>query len=284
MIRIDTPDDPRLDLYVGLPDRQVRMRTDLFLAEGRLVVERLVQSGLRLHSLLCSEKKAGAWRGVWPGDVPMHVCSEQVLRYTVGFRLHQGVIAAGFVPAPLSLDDIVGDGRAPSPGPSPAEGRRRTLVVLPEITNVDNLGLLVRIAAGLGADALVLGERCNDPWYRRAVRLSMGAVFKLPIVRSSDILADLRRLRETFGFEVVGTALCDDATPLREASRSEKLAIVFGSEGYGLTDAQLAACDRLVTIPMHAGVDSLNVAVCAGIVLHHFAPPSSPRPSEETRG
>ncbi len=280
-------DDPRLELYVGLPDKQVRRDTALFLAEGALVVERLLESGLRLHSLLCSDRKAGAWRSRWPEDVPMFVCPEDVLRDTVGFRLHQGVIAAGYVPADRTLEDVSappiqgctrGHGRdpeAPSPGPSRVEGdsSARTLVVCPEITNVDNLGLLIRIAAALGVDAMVLGERCNDPWYRRSVRLSMGTIFKLPIVRSDNIARDLRRLRDAFTFDVVGTALRDDALDLKLADRADRLAVVLGSEGYGLSEEHLGLCSRVVTIPMHAGVDSLNVAVAAGIVLHHFAPP-----------
>lgn len=253
---IESPDDPRLELYLGLRDRQVRSWTELFLAEGNLVVERLIDSGLRRHSLLCALKRATKWRSAWPDPDTLLVAPDDVLEAAVGFRLHQGVIAAGYVPPSTPLEHVAG---------------LNTLVVLPEITNVDNLGLLVRIAAGLGTDAIVLGPRCNDPWYRRAVRLSMGTVFNLPIVRSDDILADLQRLRVTHGFTTIGTALRDDAVPLHTADRPDKLAVLFGPEGAGLRDDELDACDQLVTIPMHAGVDSLNVAVAAGIVLHHFA-------------
>ncbi|MEM8782248.1 MAG: RNA methyltransferase [Planctomycetota bacterium] len=259
MNRVASADDPRLELYLNLRDRQVRSWHGLFLAEGNFVVERLVQSGLRRHSLLCAEKRAAKWRGLWPDPDTLLVAPDDVLEAAVGFALHQGVIAAGHVPPPTPLERIAA---------------QPTLVVLPEITNVDNLGLIVRIAAGLGADALLLGPRCADPWYRRAVRLSMGAVFRLPIVRSDDLLGDLRRVRETFGFRVVGTALRGDAFPLHEARRRGPTALLFGPEGAGLRDEELELCDDVVTIPMNAGVDSLNVAVAAGIVLHHFRPPS----------
>ncbi|MEM1445137.1 MAG: RNA methyltransferase [Planctomycetota bacterium] len=257
MIRIDAPDDPRLSLYLNLRDRQLQSWHGLFLAEGNFVVERLIDSGLRLHSLLCAEKRGHKWIDRWPDPNTLLVAPDDVLESAVGFALHQGVIAAGYVPPPTPLEQTAS---------------MRTLVVLPEITNVDNLGLLMRVAAGLGADGLLLGPRCADPWYRRAVRLSMGSVFKLPIVRSHDILADLKTLRETHGFTAVGTALRDDATPLHQATRPAKLAVLLGPEGDGLRNEELDACDQTVTIPMHAGVDSLNVAVAAGIVLHHFAP------------
>ncbi|MEM7576424.1 MAG: RNA methyltransferase [Planctomycetota bacterium] len=260
MNRIEAADDPRLSLYLNLRDRQLRSWHGLFLAEGNFVVERLIGSGLPLHSLLCADKRADKWIDRWPNPNTLLVAPDDVLEAAVGFALHQGVIAAAEIPQSTPLDKAT---------------NTNTLVVLPEITNVDNLGLIVRIAAGLGADALVLGPRCADPWYRRAVRLSMGTIFKLPIVRSDDLLVDLHALRETHGYTTIGTALRDDATPLHQAARPEKCAILLGPEGDGLHEEHLAACDHVVTIPMHAGVDSLNVAVAAGIVLHHFAPHSN---------
>ncbi len=135
--------------------------------------------------------------------------------------------------------------------------------------------------------ALVLGPRCGDPWYRRAVRVSMGAVFTLPIVRSADLDADLERLQGEFGYATVATVTDADAPPLhqfalspnfrgRGRGRFRGVAVLLGSEGYGLAADVVQRCDHRVRIPMHHDVDSLNVAVAAGIVLHHFLNPPPP--------
>jgi tRNA G18 (ribose-2'-O)-methylase SpoU len=142
-------------------------------------------------------------------------------------------------------------------------------VVCPLITNVQNLGSLIRIAAAFGANAMILGEQCCDPFFRQSVRVSMGTVFKLPIRRSDDLPYDLQRLAKA-RFERVATVLSPDAQPLATARRTEKLALLLGGEADGLEESFVALCDRRVTIPMRHGTDSLNVAVAAGIFLYHF--------------
>ncbi|MEM9915685.1 MAG: RNA methyltransferase [Planctomycetota bacterium] len=280
---IHSPDDPRLKLYVNTKDRDVRRETGLFLAEGEHVVRRafaavaagtLPSAGVRSVLVVASkvDRVEGmiADAGVNAGDVEVLVCSREVMERAVGMRLHQGIIAAVEPPAAPELDEVVGGARGLKPA-RPAGGK--TIVVCPEITNTENLGLLVRVCAGLGVGAMVLGPRCCDPWYRRAVRVSMGAVFAMPMVRSVDLEADLDRLRETHDYELVATVIDDDAEALRDSqpfSPDAGGAILLGSEGYGLPADLVARCDRKVRIPMHAGVDSLNVAVAAGIVVHHF--------------
>ena len=145
-----------------------------------------------------------------------------------------------------------------------------TLVVCPEIEKTDNLGALIRIAAGFGATAMVLGERCCDPFFRQSVRVSMGSVFKLPIVRTDDLARDLRRLRGEFGVELIATVLDEEAERLEDVGRPRRLGLLLGNEGQGLPAEIVALCDRRVTIPMKLGTDSLNVAVAAGIFLYHF--------------
>ncbi|MEM1028420.1 MAG: RNA methyltransferase [Planctomycetota bacterium] len=273
---IHSPDDPRLKLYFNTKDRDIRRETGLFLAEGEHVVRRAfeaVAAGLlpRVRSVLVVESKADRVEGmitdvgVNAGDVEVLVCSRDVMERAVGMRLHQGIIAAVEPPLVPALGEVVVD----------ACGLKsaRLIVVCPEITNTENLGLLVRVCAGLGVGAMVLGPRCCDPWYRRAVRVSMGAVFAMPMVRSVDLEADLDRLRETHGYELVATVIDEDAEALRDSqpfSPDSGGAILLGSEGYGLPADLVARCDRKVRIPMHAGIDSLNVAVAAGIVVHHF--------------
>jgi tRNA G18 (ribose-2'-O)-methylase SpoU len=142
-------------------------------------------------------------------------------------------------------------------------------VVCPDIHNVDNIGSLIRISAGFGVDAMILGERCHDPFFRQSVRVSMGAVFKLPIVQSIDIHADLQTLKSA-GIQLVATVLDEDAEPLVSATRADRVAILFGNEAQGIERSLIDLCDRRVTIPMKLGTDSLNVSVAAGIFLYHF--------------
>ena len=292
---IKSRDDPRLGLYLDLRDRDVRRETGLFLAEGEHVVRRAFAAGLRVRSVLVVESKvqrveAMAREAGCLDTVEVLSCSKSVMAEAAGIKLHQGIIAAAEPAAWARWDQVVGGGgdaggctgtEVPVPrtgtGTSvPVQPAQGPVVVCPEVTNVDNLGLLVRVCAGLGVGAMVLGPRCADPWYRRAVRVSMGAVFTMPICRSSDVAGDVDRLREA-GVETVATVVDPDATPLREVAvpTNRRTAILLGSEGYGLPADLAAACDHRVRIPMHHDVDSLNVAVAAGIVIHHFANPEN---------
>jgi len=149
----------------------------------------------------------------------------------------------------------------------PATGRRATLVICPDLISHENLGSMIRIASAFGVDEMILGPRCCDPFYRHCIRVSMGTIFSLPIVRSVDMLGDLRRLREA-GFELVATVLGEGAERLKGFSRGQRVGVVFGNEAQGIDEQTLGVCDRRVTIPMREGVDSLNVAVAAGIVLY----------------
>ena len=275
LCKITDPSDPRLALYLDLKDRDIRRGTGQFLAEGEHVVRRAFEAGLTVRSVLVAESKAdrvvAMAEAAGRPDVDIFTCPKTIMQRATGIQLHQGVIAAVDPPDPVTLEaglSAWGDADAGVAGRSPV------VVVCPEITNVDNLGLLVRVSAGLGVSAMVLGPRCADPWYRRAVRVSMGAVFTLPIVRSGDLASDLELMRSGFGLEMVATVIDADAPPLAEfkltpASRG-RCAVLLGSEGYGLSPQDVARCDRRVRIPMYHDVDSLNVAVAAGIVLHHL--------------
>jgi tRNA G18 (ribose-2'-O)-methylase SpoU len=154
----------------------------------------------------------------------------------------------------------------------PKDRERLTLVVCPEISNVENIGSLIRLSAGFGADAMILGELCHDPFWRQSVRVSMGTIFKLPLLHTHDLARDLKRLRDEWGVELIATVLDAPpaAEPLEHARRGSRVGILLGSEAQGLERAWIDACDRRVTIPMHHGTDSLNVAVAAGIFLYHF--------------
>ena len=251
-------------------DRDIRRETGMLLAEGEHLVRRAFEAGLQVRSVLVVEQKVGRVQAMIQdtsaSGVEVFSCTKQVMAGVAGFAIHQGLVATVQPPSASAglpgLDEAV----------QGCAGKAETLLICPEITNVENLGLLSRVAAGLGVGAMVLGPRCADPWYRRSVRVSMGAVFTLPIVRLDDLDAGLNRLRDRHGYALVATVIDEDATPLREVDVSVdgRYAVLLGSEGYGLPSELVARCDQKVRIPMHAGVDSLNVAVAAGIVLHHY--------------
>lgn len=259
IVPIDSLDDPRVANYRNLKDRVLDRQGRLFVAEGENVVRRLLASDFETVSVFAVDSKAAALAALVPPGVPLYTGSGELMERVIGFDFHTGVVACGRRKPPASLDATI-----------PKNKPDLLVVVCGDIANVENLGSLVRLSAGFGADAMVLSERCHDPFWRQCVRVSMGTVFKLPIVRSTDLVADLHRLRAEWGVEVAATVLDEGAEPIALAGRPGRFALAFGNEARGLTPAQAAACDRRVTIPMGLGTDSLNVAVAAGIFLYHF--------------
>jgi tRNA G18 (ribose-2'-O)-methylase SpoU len=193
-----------------------------------------------------------------PGT-PLYVVADELVNRIVGFKFHSGVIACGIRKPAGSLESVL----------APA-GRRSMVVVCPDLISHENLGSIIRIAAAFGAAGLLLGPRCCDPFYRFSIRVSMGTVFSLPMARSLDLLGDLDRLATEFGYERVASVLSADAEPLGAAGLGERIALLLGNEAQGLDEETIAHCDRRVTLPMRQGVDSLNVAVAAGIFLYEL--------------
>jgi tRNA G18 (ribose-2'-O)-methylase SpoU len=261
MLRLDSLDDPRLAPYRNLKDRELARLDGRFIAESDLVVRRLLASDYPVESVLVARRKADALAAVVPPLVPMYVLGEDQLDAVIGYPFHTGVLAVGRRKPPLALEPVV---------PAMIPTGRSLLVVCPDLTNHENLGSLIRISSAFGADAIILGPRCSDPFYRLCIRVSMGTIFSMPIVRSEDLLADLGRLRSDFGFELAATVLDTDAQVLEKVTRPPRLAVLFGNEATGLSAEHVAVCDRKITLPMRRGTDSLNVAVAAGIFLHHF--------------
>lgn len=257
-IEIDSLDDPRVAPYRNLKDFELARDGGRFIAEGELVVRRLLASDYQAESVLLSRQRAPAVGPAVPEGVAVYVAPERLIHAIVGFKFHSGVLAVGLRKPAVTLEDVLGG------------KRRATLIVCPDLEKADNMGSLVRIAAAFGVDAMLLGERCCDPFWRQSVRVSMGNIFRVPIMRSANILSDMGRLRGEFGVELVATVLHPDAEPLERAGRGERLGLVFGGESQGLSPEHVAACGRRVTIPMRRGTDSLNVSVAAGIFLYHF--------------
>jgi tRNA G18 (ribose-2'-O)-methylase SpoU len=258
-IEIDSLDGPRVAPYRNLKDRELAKDGGRFITERELVVKRLLASDYPTESVLLARRQAPEVAPLVPPGVPVYVADARLVHRIVGYRFHSGVLAVGRRKAGLRLEAVV------PPAPAPV-----LLVVCPDLISTDNLGSLIRLAAGFGADAVVLGDRCCDPFFRRAVRVSMGNVFRVPLVRAADILADLARLRKEFQVQLAATVLDPSAESLDRAARPPRFALLFGSEEQGLASEHVAACDWRVTLPMRRGTESLNVATAAAIFLYHF--------------
>ena len=256
---VTDPADPRLADYRRMKDRDLSAEGGRFVAESELVVRRLLGSGLPVLSVLATpvrlESLGGALQGL---TCPVYAASQAVLDAITGFHVHRGCLAIGQRPEHVDV---------------PASAR--TVVVLEDLVSADNIGATARNAAAFGVDALVLSPRPADPYYRKAVRVSIGAVFQLPVVRLTDWPDGLGTLKSR-GFAIFGAVVDADAVPLTEVVRPPKVALMLGAEGPGLSPAARAACDRLVTIPMAPGADSLNVATAGAVALFQLRQGQTP--------
>jgi tRNA G18 (ribose-2'-O)-methylase SpoU len=259
LIPITTIDDPRLASYRDLTQRNLTRQSGLFIAEGQKVVERLIASDFEVASLLAEQLYAERYAPQLPPETPIYVVSRDQLETTIGFNFHRGVLACGRrKPAPPIADFIA---RLP--------GTRSTLVVCPDVQDPTNLGSIIRSTAAFGCDAILLGSLCADPFSRRVLRVSMGTALHLPILECHDLTADLRHLASQH-YELVATVIDSTAEPLSSSQRTDRLALLLGSEAHGLSPEYLALAHRRVTIPMQLGTDSLNVSIAAAVFLYHF--------------
>jgi tRNA G18 (ribose-2'-O)-methylase SpoU len=259
VIPIDSLADPRVAHYRNLKDRELERRGQRFIAEGEYIVQRLLASDFTTESLLLADRRVPEIAPLVPDDVPVYCVPNALMNEILGLKFHSGVMACGLRKPPATLEQIL-----------PKEKKHLTLVICPEIANAENIGSMIRIAAAFGADAMLLGEKCHDPFWRQSVRVSMGTIFSLPLLHSQDLHQDIRRLKTEWGVQFAASVLDPSAEPLSTAARPAKFGLMFGNEAQGLAEEWIAACDRKITIPMHWGTDSLNVAVATGIFLYHF--------------
>jgi tRNA G18 (ribose-2'-O)-methylase SpoU len=259
-LRIEDPADPRLSDYVGLTDMELRKRSEpqqgLFIAEGEKVIARAVAAGYPMRSMLLSDKWLGLMAPVIErSGAPVYVGSEALLEQVTGFHVHRGALAAM--------------GRTALPDPAGLLQAARRVVVLEKVNNHTNIGAIFRSAAALGVDAVLLAPDCADPLYRRAVRVSMGTVFAVPYAKLEPWPQALGLLKE-HGYRCMALTPAPDAVDLRalRLETGEKVALMLGSEGEGLSPRVMAQCDLKVRIPMAAGVDSLNVAAAAAVACY----------------
>jgi tRNA G18 (ribose-2'-O)-methylase SpoU len=252
-------DDPRLDPYRNLRRTNRNRWTGRFVVEGHRVVRRLIESGLKIESIVVTERRRDFLSDVVPDDVPLLVVPQDVAAELVGYNFHHGVMACGYRPRTPELADIVHP-----------DNSRILLVACPRMTDPDNLGGLIRLCAGFGVQGLLLGDECVDAWSRRVLRVSMGTAFRLPILDQCPLDRALPTLREQYDCRVLAAVLDDDATPLSRTAAAPRVVLLLGNEADGLAPEWIEASDERVTIPMAGGTDSLNVTVAAGILLHYL--------------
>jgi len=264
-VRIQRPDDPRLADYRDLTDTALRKRTEpehgMFIAEGELVLQRALQGGHQVRSLLLLDARAPLLEPlvsqVVAEGAPVYLADADLLRALTGFHVHRGVLAAMARGPERTAAAIIA-------GPRSAT----RIAVLEDLASTTNLGAVLRSAAALGMNAALLSPGCGDPLYRRSVRVSMGEVFSLPWARLSPWPEALEQVRGA-GFRLLALTPDASATSLDALSLrpDERIALLLGAEGAGLSSPALAAADEWVRIPMAATVDSLNVAAAAAVAF-----------------
>ncbi len=260
-VRLADAGDPRLADYVRLTDVHLRRSLEaahgLFIAEGEKVIRRAVAAGYPVRSLLVADDRlAGVADAARQIDAPLYVLPAEQVAQLTGYRVHRGALA--------SMQ------RLPLPTPADVLAGARRVVVLEDIVDHANVGAVFRCVAALGFDAVLLAPRCADPLYRRAVKVSMGAVLQVPYARLTDWRDGLAGLRAA-GFRLLALTPDPAAVPIADVPAPDRLALLIGTEGTGLSDRWAAAADQAVRIPMSRGIDSLNVAAAAAIACYLLA-------------
>jgi tRNA G18 (ribose-2'-O)-methylase SpoU len=271
IVPIDDLDSADLRDYRKLTDVSLRRLSEpadgLYIAESAKVIERALRAGHRPRSVLTGEKwLAEIEQILGDSDAPIYVAAPELLESITGFSMHRGALASMERPPLAPVEDVLA-------------GASR-IVVLEDIVDHTNVGAVFRSAAGIGADAVLISPRCADPFYRRSVRVSMGTVFQVPWTRLPD-WPEGADILKSLGFHLAALALSTDAVSLDDfaASAPEKVALILGTEGNGLSRAALREADTTVTIPMFGGVDSLNVAAASAVALYALtARRRAPRP------
>lgn len=261
VIQVSDLSDERLDDFSRLTDvalRKVREPEEgLYIAESRKVIARALAAGHQPRAVLCPHEWVDSVIDILADfpNCPIFVADSDVLENITGYHMHRGALASMHRPAPIDAEQLLVNAT--------------TIVVLEDIVDHTNVGAVFRSVAGLGADAVLVTPSCADPLYRRSIRVSMGTVLQVPWARLGG-WNESRDMLHRLGFHIAALALADDAVDLTTfaANRPEKVAIVLGTEGDGLSTAALASADSIVTIPMLRGVDSLNVAAASAVALY----------------
>ncbi len=260
--QIDSLENPELTPYRTLRRTADHEKEGIFIAEGEKVIARLMESDLEVVSVLTTKE----WFKIYsdrlesrPGTISIFLGEKTLLNSIVGFRLHQGIMAVARIPKAPELETVM------------IQSKRPVLFVAIEgMTNSENLGVVVRNCVAFGVHALLVGETSSNPYLRRSVRNSMGTIFQIPIIPVSNLAKTIQELRTRFLIEVVAAHPRAERLAMDSSWFCKDCCIVFGSEGYGISQETLAVCSGAVAIPMMLGVDSLNVSSASAVFLYEI--------------
>jgi tRNA G18 (ribose-2'-O)-methylase SpoU len=260
VVRVRSIESKELSPYRTLRRAVEHLRDGIFVAEGEKVVRRLLKTDLHVESMLVTEQWHSKLKPLLEArtqdEAKVWIAPKHILEQIVGFQLHQGVMAVARIPKPINLKEAVGPLLRP-----------HLLVALDGLSNADNIGVIVRNCVAFGVDALVVPKNTSHPYLRRAVRMSMGAVFFLPTISVDGLPETLNSLKKDSGTRIIAAEASGNSTPIENSNLLGNLCIVFGSEAAGISSEVLSVCDDRVCIPTTARVDSLNVATASGIFL-----------------
>lgn len=245
--------------FASLKGISGHLKDGLFVGEGPKIVESILGSDATVPFALMTQEFFEIFKPIFEsrtgGTTQIHLALKPAMEKIVGYPLHQGVMLAVSIPQQPELSSVT-LGEAP-----------KTIVVLEGLADAENMGTLIRTAAGFGVDAVIVDQTCCHPFLRRSVRVSMGTVVNVPIIRTHDLPGVLQSLKEA-SFKLIAAALRDDSVPLTHVEWHDRSAIILGAEGTGLSDATIDAADITAMIPMAKNIDSFNVGVASGIFLH----------------
>ena len=251
---------PHFEPYRTLKRSLDHQKEGIFVAEGEKVVRRLLESPLQIFSILLTPEWFALYRPLLEArseTISVHIATKELMEIIVGFQLHKGIMAVAKVPERTTLESVVRNMNHPL-----------FFVAVDGIMNSENLGVIVRNCASFGVSALLIGETSCDPYLRRAVRNSMGNIFSLPIVYLSDIESELRSIHSELNVTLIAAHPREASRPIDSIDLSGNCCIVLGSEGHGISEKVLAACEVEAEIPMMKGVDSLNVASASAVIMY----------------
>ena len=260
---VQSLDLPDLAPYRTMRRQQEHRDQGIFVAEGEKVVRRLLESELEVISLLLPERWALEYHELIARrpetDLPVFTAERKLLEQLTGFSMYQGVLAVGRVPKAINFDELISKAARPL-----------LFLAVEGLSSAENLGGLVRSCAAFGATALIVGETCCSPWLRRSVRSSMGTIFKLPIIETTELRRTLEGAKEV-GLRIVAAHPHTEEKVLSKADFRGDSLIVLGSEGTGISESVLGLSDEQVAIPMQNGIDSLNVGTAGAVFLYEVS-------------
>lgn len=255
--------DPRVSMFHSLKGKDLE-NEGIFIAEGKRVAERLLEAGIEVVSCLTTDKVYKKFklllRKAEKNGVPVYVGNKKDLGKIIGFRFHQGILIAAKAPERKKTEDVV-----------KKKKKGHLLVALNNITDPENVGLIVRNAGAFGADAIIVDGRTCSPYYRKSVRVAMGVIFNLPLAYEGSLVPKLKWLKKEFGTRIIVTSPAARNKNISNIDTSGNICLVFGNEGEGVSPEISRLADLKVKIPVSSWVDSINVACASSVFLHHVS-------------